>query len=114
MSERTYTKIDEFTFKCEEDRHLEQNFKIDEQFNYLANCLNQLRDCVKQANWFQERFVKIVETYNRYVDMMTEAKEKCWYTYKLPAKIELPECFDIIEVKPENIPTVDFRIDDKK
>lgn len=114
MSERTYTKIDEFTFKCEEDRHLEQNFKIDEQFNYLASCLNWLRECVKNANEMQNKFVKIVETYNRYVDMMTEAKEKCWYDYKLPEKIVLPDCFDIIEVKPENIPTIDFKIDENK
>lgn len=114
MSERTYTKIDEFTFKCEEDRHLEQNFKIEEQFNYLAQCLNWLRECVKNANDMQDKFVKITETYNRYVDMLQEAKDKCWYTYKLPEKIVLPDCFDIIEVKVENIPTVEFKIDENK
>ena len=77
MSERTYTKIDEFNFKIEEDRHLEETLSIDKQFNYLAQCLNSLRECVKNANEFQDKFVKIVETYNRYVDMMTEAKESC-------------------------------------
>lgn len=114
MSERTYTKIDEFTFKVEEDRHLEETMSIDKQMNYLAQCLNSLRECVKWANEFQDKFVKIVETYNRYVDMMTEAKEKCWYDFKLPAKIELPDCFSIIEVKIENIPTIDFKLNESK
>ena len=61
---RTYTKIDEFTFKVEQDKHLEETMTIDKQFNYLAQCLNGLRECVKNANEFQEKFVKIVETYN--------------------------------------------------
>lgn len=114
MSKRTYTRIDEFTFKCEEDRHLEEEMKIDEKMNYLAQCLNWLRECVKWANEFQDKFVKIVETYNRYVDMLQEAKDSCWYGFKLPEKIELPDCFDIIEVKAENIPTVEFKLNEKK
>lgn len=111
---RTYTKIDEFTFKVEQDKHLEETMTIDKQFNYLAQCLNGLRECVKNANEFQEKFVKIVETYNFYVDLLQEAKDECWYEYKLPEKIELPDCFDIIEVKIENIPTVDFKLKDEK
>ena len=114
MSERTYTKIDEFTFKVEEDRHLEETMSIDKQMNYLAQCLNSLRECVKWANEFQDKFVKIVETYNRYVDMLQEAKDSCWYDFKLPEKIELPDCFSIIEVKIENIPTVDFKLYESK
>ena len=111
---RIYTKIDEFTFKVEQDRHLEENMSIDKQFNYLASCLNWLRECVKNANEFQDKFVKIVETYNVYLDILTEAKEQCWYEYKLPEKIVLPDCFDIIEVKIENIPTIDFKLKDEK
>ena len=114
MSERTYTKIDEFTFKVEEDRHLEETMSIDKQMNYLAQFLNSLRECVKWANEFQDKFVKIVETYNRYVDMLQEAKDSCWYDFKLPEKIELPDCFSIIEVKIENIPTVDFKLNESK
>lgn len=113
-SKRTYTKIDEFTFKCEEDRHLEEEMKIDEKFNYLAQCCNWLRECVKNANEFQNKFVQIVNTYNFYVDLLTEAKEQCWYQYKLPERIELPDCFDIIEVKPENIPVIDFKLKDEE
>ena len=74
---RTYTKIDEFTFKVEQDKHLEETMTIDKQFNYLAQCLNGLRECVKNANEFQEKFVKIVETYNFYVDLLQEAKDEC-------------------------------------
>jgi len=114
MSERTYTKIDEMTFKIEEDRHLEEEMKIDEKFNYVASLLNWLRECVSNANQFQDKFVKIVETYNRYVDMLAEAKEKCWYTFKLPERIELPDCFNIIDVKIENIPKVDFKLNENK
>ena len=113
-SKRTYTRIDEFTFKVEQDRHLEEEMKIDQKMNYLAQCLNWLRECVKWANDFQEKFVKIVETYNRYVDMLEEAKKECWYDFKLPKKIDLPDCFDIIEVKIENIPTVEFKMNENK
>lgn len=112
--ERTYTKIDEFTFKVEETRKLEETMKIDEKFNYLASCLNWMRECVKNANEFQDKFIKIVETYNRYIDMLQEAKEQCWFSYKLPEKIKIPDCFDIIEVKIENIPTIDFKMDENK
>ena len=113
-SKRTYTRIDEFTFKVEQDRHLEEEMKIDQKMNYLAQCLNWLRECVKWANEFQDKFVKIVETYNRYVDMLEEAKKECWYDFKLPKKIDLPDCFDIIEVKIENIPTVEFKMNENK
>lgn len=110
---RTYTKIDEFSFKVEETRKLEETMSIDKQINYLAQCLNSLRECVKWANDYQDKFVKIVETYNFYVDLLQEAKDECWYEYSLPKKIELPDCFDIIEVKVENIPTVDFKLNEK-
>ncbi len=105
---RTYTKIDEFTFKVEQDRHLEEEMKIDEKLNVLAQLLNNMRSCVSGANEYQEKFVKIAETYNWYVDMLQEAKDELWFKYKLPAKIEIPDCFDIIEVNIENIPTVDI------
>jgi hypothetical protein len=32
---------------------------------------------VKGANDYQDKFVKIVETYNFYVDLMQEAKDEC-------------------------------------
>jgi hypothetical protein len=44
---------------------------------------------------------------------MQEAKDECWYDFKLPKKIDLPDCFSIIEVKAENIPTVDFKLNEK-
>lgn len=113
-SKRTYTKIDEFTFKCEQDRHIEEKMKIDEKLNYLAQCLNWLRQCVATANDMQDKFVRIVETYNTYVDILQEAKDACWYTFKLPKKIELPECFDIIEVDMKNIPTIEVKLNENK
>lgn len=76
-SKRTYTKIDEFTFTVEEDRHLQENMKIDEKFSYLAQLCNGLKECVKNANEFQDKFIQIVNTYNFYVDLLTEAKEQC-------------------------------------
>ena len=105
---RTYTKIDEFTFKVEQDRHLEEEMKIDEKLNVLAQLLNNMRACVSGANEYQEKFVKTAESYNAFLDIMQEAKDECWFDYKLPAKVEIPDCFDIIEVKIENIPTVDI------
>lgn len=105
---RTYTKIDEFTFKVEQDRHLEEEMKIDEKLNVLAQLLNNMRSCVTGANEYQEKFVKTAEAYNSFLDIMQEAKDECWFDYKLPAKVEIPDCFDIIEVKIENIPTVDI------
>ena len=111
---RTYTKIDEFTFKVEQNKHLEENMKIEEKFSYLAQLCNWLKECVKNANEFQNKFIQIVNTYNFYVDVLAEAKEQCWYEYKLPERIELPDCFDIIEVKMENIPVIDFKINENK
>jgi len=114
MSKRTYTKIDEFTFKCEEDRHIEEEMKVEEKMNYLAQLLNWLRECVANANQFQDKFVKIAETYNRYLDLLQEAKDSCWFDYNLPKRIDIPDCFDIIEVKIENIPTVDIKMNGKE
>lgn len=109
MSQRTYKKIDDQNFHVEETRHLEENMNITQRLSMLADYLNWMRECVKNANSMQEQFVKFVEAYNRQVDLLQEAKEACGYKYKLPEKIVLPDCFDIIEVKPENIPTVDIK-----
>lgn len=105
---RIYTKIDETTFKVEQDRHLEEDMKIADQLNVLAQCLNNMKQLVAEANELQNRFVKVAEWYNTFVDILQEAKDSCWYDYKLPAKIEIPDCFDIIEVKIENLPSVDI------
>ena len=107
-SKRTYTKVDDFTFKVEQDRHIEETMPIDKELNYVAQLLNGLRECVAQANQSQDKFVKIVEIYNTHVDILEEAKKECWFDYKVPAKIDLPDCFSIIEVKMENIPKVDI------
>lgn len=107
-SKRIYTKIDETTFKVEQDRHLEEEMKVADQLNVLAQLLNNMKQCVAQANDYQEKFVKIAESYNTFVDILQEAKDSCGYKYKLPAKIEIPDCFDIIEVKIENLPSVDI------
>lgn len=106
---RTYTKIDEFTFKVEEDRHLEEEMKIADKLNVLAQFINNMKQCVAGANEYQDKFVKIAESYNWYVDMLQQAKDELWYDYKLPAKIDIPDCFDIIEVKIENLPTIDIK-----
>ncbi len=106
---RIYTKIDETKFKVEQDRHLEEDMNIADQLNVLAQCLNNMKQCVAQANDYQSKFVKIAESYNRYVDILQEAKDSCGYNYKLPAKVEIPDCFDIIEVKIENLPSVDIK-----
>lgn len=105
---RIYTKIDEATFKVEQDRHLEEEMKVADQLNVLAQLLNNMKQCVAQANDMQSKFVKLAESYNVFLDIMQEAKDSCWYSYKLPAKIEIPDCFDIIEVKIENLPSVDI------
>ena len=110
-SKRTFTKIDEFTFKVEQTKHLEETVDTTKHLNQIAQMLNWLRECVNNANDMQDRFVKIAETYNWYIDFMQEAKDNCWFDYKLPEKIEIPECFDIIDVKIENIPTVDIKKD---
>lgn len=107
-SKRTYSKVDDFTFKVEQDRHIEEVMPIDKELNYVAQLLNGLRECVAQANQAQDKFVKIVEIYNTHCDILEEAKKECWFDYKVPQKIDIPDCFSIIEVKLENIPKVDI------
>lgn len=108
-SKRTYTKIDDFTFKVEQDRHLEEKMNIHDKLNVLAQLLNNMKQCVIWANEYQEKFVKVAESYNTFLEIMQEAKDECWFDYKLPAKIDIPDCFDIMEVKVENLPTVDIK-----
>lgn len=110
---RTYTKVDEFTFKVEQDRHIEETLDIAKQFNAVAQLLNWMRECVKNANDMQDKFVRLSESYNVFIDILTEAKKECWFDYKIPEKITIPDCFDIIEVEPKNIPTVDFKLNEK-
>lgn len=110
---RTYTKIDDFTFKIEQDRHIEEKMTIDGELNYVAQLLNGMRECVNNANQFQDKFLKLVEIYNVHREILEEAKKECGYDYKIPAKIDIPDCFSIIEVKLENIPKVDIHKDKK-
>ena len=112
-SKRTYTKIDEFTFKVEQDRHIEENMTVDWEMNYVAQLLNWMRECVRNANQMQDKFLKLVEVYNVHREILEEAKKECWYDYKIPAEIDIPDCFSIIEVKIENIPKVDIHREKK-
>lgn len=103
---KTFTKIDGLTFKLEEDKHLEENIDAVNQLNNLAQAVNKMRQLVVSANKMQDDFIKYVERYNTWVEILGEAKEKCWLEIEVPVKIDLPKCFSIIECELNNLPKV--------
>lgn len=107
MDGKTFTRIDNLTFKLEEDKHLEENIDSVNMLNNLAQAVNKMRQCIVGANKMQDDFVKYCEWYNYRVDVLSEAKEKCGLEIKVPEKIDLPSCFSIIEAKLENLPKIE-------
>ena len=108
MSKRTYKKIDELTFRYEEDKHFDIKVDAVQMLQTLANAINDLKFLVKQANEAQAKFVKVVDWYNTVREILEEANNSLKLAVKVPPKIEIPDCFDIIEVKVENLPKVEI------
>jgi len=106
MSKRTYKKIDELTFRYEEDKHFDIKVDAVEMLNQLAQAVNSMKQLVVNVNKIQDQFVKVVEGYNTYRDILEEANQTVKLAIEIPPRIELPDCFSIIEVKLENLPKV--------
>lgn len=106
MSKRTYKKIDELTFRYEEDKHFDIKVDAVEMLNQLATAVNQMKNIVVNVNKLQDQFIKIVEGYNAYRDILEEANQNVKLAIEIPPRIDLPDCFSIIEVKLENLPKV--------
>lgn len=106
MSKRTYKKIDELTFRYEEDKHFDIKVDAVEMLNELAKAVNQMKYLVDQVNKLQDKFVEVVKGYNTYRDILEEANKSCKLAIEVPQKIDLPDCFSIIEVKLENLPKI--------
>lgn len=113
MSNKTYEKVNETTFKWSEERHLEGEIDAIQYLKFLAERLNGMRQMIKSANQAQENFVKLVEEYNEHVKVLTEAKEKLHLAVEAPELIDLPDCFSIIEAKEENLPKISIKRDDE-
>lgn len=103
---KKFTKIDNLTFKLEEDKHLEENIDAVAMLNNLAQAVNGMRQCISEANKMQDKFIKYCEWYNARVEILEKAKEECDLDIEVPVKIDLPDCFSIIEAKMENLPKV--------
>ena len=108
LGKRTYTKIDELTFKIEENRHLESDIELNKQRQLMANALNQMKKFINDANKIQDEFVKLAAWYDEWCDIMNNAIDECGLDFKKFTKINLPDCFDIIEAKMENLPKIEL------
>lgn len=113
MWAKTYTKVSETVFKWSEERHLEWEIDAIQYLAHLADQINSMRKLIASANAAQERFLQVVEYYNESVDVLKEAKEKLHLAVTVPAKVDLPDCFSIIEAHPENLPKIDIKRDDE-
>ena len=108
IGKRYFTKIDEMTFKIEENRHLESDINFNEQRQQMANALNEMRKAIQNANQIQDKFVKLAAWYDEWCDIMNEAIDETWLKFPKFKKVEVPDCFDIIEAKAENLPKIEL------
>lgn len=108
IGKRYFTKIDEMTFKIEENRHLESNIKFNEQRQLMANALNEMRKAIQSANQIQDQFVKYATWYDEWCDIMNTAIDECKLDFPKFKKVNVPDCFDIIEAKIENLPKIEL------
>lgn len=108
LGKRKFTKIDEMTFKIEENRHLESDINFNEQRKNMANALNEMRKWIAKANQIQEEFVKWATWYDEWCDIMNNAIDECGLDFKKFTKVNVPDCFDIIEAKMENLPKIEL------
>lgn len=113
-SKRTYTKVDDFTFKIEQDRHIEENTTIWVQLNACAKFLNAMKQCVDNAKQSQAQFKVALERYNLTVDILNEAKKELWLNMAIPEKVEICDDFSIIDVDIEKIPSIEKIFENNK
>ena len=73
LGKRKFTKIDEFTFKIEENRHLESDINFNQQRKVMADALTEMKKAIVKANEIQEQFVKWVTWYDEWCDIMNTA-----------------------------------------
>lgn len=111
---RTYSKVDDFTFKIEQDRHIEETTSIAVQLNACAKFLNAMKQCVANAKQNQEAFKIALERYNLTVEILNEAKNELNLDVKIPEKVEICDDFNILDVDIEKIPSVEWIFDWKQ
>jgi hypothetical protein len=73
LGKRKFTKIDEFTFKIEENRHLESDINFNQQRKVMADALTEMKKAIVKANEIQEQFVKRATWYDEWCDIMNTA-----------------------------------------
>lgn len=104
----TYTKIDEKSFKIEQDVHHEDTLTILEQFQELQIWLINMKNLIKDAKDIQNKFINAAKMFNLRVWMLDEAKKECWFDYKIPDQVVIPKWFNILWTNPENLPVIEF------
>ena len=69
---------------------------------------NEMRKAISQANQIQDQFVKYATWYDEWCDIMNEAIDETWLKFPKFKKVNVPDCFDIIEAKAENLPKIEL------
>lgn len=113
-SERTYSKVDDFTFKIEQDRHIEETTDLWLQLNACAKFLNAMKQSVDNAKQSQQAFKLALERYNLTVDILNEAKEKLDLNVVVPEKIEVCDDFNILDVDIAKLPLIEKIFENNK
>lgn len=108
LGKRKFTKIDEMNFKIEENRHLESDINFNQQRKVMADALTEMKKAIVKANEIQEQFVKWATWYDEWCDIMNTAIDETWLDFKKFTKVNVPDCFDIIEAKVENLPKIEL------
>ena len=113
-SERTYSKVDDFTFKIEQDRHIEETTDLWLQLNACAKFLNAMKQCVDNAKQNQDAFKIALERYNLTVDILEEAKDELKLNVVIPEKIEICDDFNLLDVDVAKLPSIEWIFEKNK
>lgn len=109
---KTYTKLSTTSFKVSETKTLESNIEALKQLEAMASQLSAIKKIIAQAKQLKENVIQTVEWYNTRVDILNEAKENCWLSYKRLEKVILDKEFVLEELDVESFPKIDIKKDE--
>lgn len=108
LGKRIYTKIDELTFKIEENRHLESDISLNTQRQLMANSLTEMKKCIANVKDLHDKFKKYWAWYNEWCDIMNEAKKEAGLEYKDFEKVDLDKFENLLETNVEDLPKIEL------
>lgn len=108
---KQYEKLSETSFKVSETKTLESSIDALNQLEAMASQLSSIKKIIVQAKQLKENVIQTVEWYNTRADILNEAKENCWLSYKKLERIELDKEFILEKLDIESFPKIDIKKD---